>query len=39
MMGSAGAANRDNCSMTKTTVRYCITDNTASAADLLISIY
>jgi hypothetical protein len=38
-MGSAGTANRDNYNITEMTVGYCITDNTASAADLLLSIY
>ena len=38
-LGSAGIADRDNYNINEITVGYCIEDNTAAAADLLITIY
>ncbi len=37
--GTAGSADRDNYNITDVTVGYCITNNTANSADVLVSIY
>jgi hypothetical protein len=37
--GTAGTANRDNYNLNTITIGYCIVDNAAAAADVLISIY
>ncbi|MCP5020846.1 MAG: hypothetical protein GY930_03630 [bacterium] len=37
--GSAGSANRDNYNITDVTIGYCIDNNTANSADVLVTIY